>query len=233
MSHSGGEIYCKSCGKELFLGERVATPSSKQTPSPSIPGQSPISILEPARTRFSLNTKQLIALWYGALVIIATALASTSTIGVIVAVLIATVATVYTLSGHPAIKKKTVLAWVLAPIATVGLLIGVIGLYDYAPSFKLTDVPSSKVRMFDLNMQLNSACGEITGRVSNYSDQVLKSAKLRIRLSDSTGPIDGATAEISLDVPSGETRSFTGSICGLRKSSSWTWTYDILEIRGD
>jgi hypothetical protein len=174
----------------------------------------------------------MIVLWYGATAAIGVVVASGSTIGICFGLLIGTGVIIFTLSEHPRVRKKRVAFWVLGPISALCLIFGGLLLFESKPSLRLVSVPATSAELFDLHMQLSYACGEITGRVRNHSEKTLKSIKVRVELSDPTGTIDGADTDISVEVPSGETRSFSSSVCGLRESPGWTWSYNVLEVRG-
>jgi len=175
----------------------------------------------------------MIVLWYGAVAcVVVAALSGSSAVGALVAVLVLTGMSVLTLSHHPNVRKKIVAAWVIGPILLLVLCVAGF-IYFSRRSNRLSDVSPDTIALFDLHMSLSYSCGEVTGRVRNHSERTLKSIKLRITLSDSTGPIDGADASTFVEVPAGETRSFSASVCGLRESPGWTWSYSLLEVRGE
>jgi len=226
---------CSQCGRDLFLGSSESEPqveatrSNTETPAPT-PLSSDHSAVSPPR---GINTKQMIALWYGAVACVVVAMLSgSSTVGALVAVVMLTGMSVVTLSHHTNVRKKVVAVWVIGPILLL-VLCAVGFVYFSRPSNRLSAVSPDSIAMFDLHMSLSYRCGEVTGRVRNHSEKTVKSIKFRITLSDSTGAIDGADASALVEVPSGETRSFSTSVCGLRESPGWTWSYSVLEVRGE
>jgi hypothetical protein len=227
---------CSQCGRALFLGSSESEPqvevakSNTESPAPEAPSTDHSAVQ--ARPR-GINTKQMIVLWYGAVAcVVVTVLSGSSTVGALVAVLVFTGMSVLTLSHHPNVRKKIVAVWVIGPILLLVLCVAGF-IYFSRRSSRLSDVSPDSIALFDLHMSLSYSCGEVTGRVRNHSERTLKSIKLRITLSDSKGPIDGADASAFVEVPSGETRSFNASVCGLRESPGWTWSYSVLEVRGE
>ena len=79
-----------------------------------------------------MNTKQLIAAWYGALVAaVLLVLAGRSTLDGVLAVGLVTGLLVYTFSAHPKAAKRTVLFAVGGPVLGL-VLIGVVGILNSA-----------------------------------------------------------------------------------------------------
>jgi len=227
---------CSQCGRDLFVGSSEPEPqveaAQSNTASPTPEAPSTVQSAVQAHPR-GINTKQMIVLWYGAVACVVVAvLSGSSTVGALVAVLVLTGMSVLTLSHHPNVRKRIVPVWVIGPILLLVLCVAGF-IYFSRPSNRLSDVSPDSIALFDLHMSLSNSCGEVTGRVRNQSERTLKSIKLRITLSDSTGPIDGADASAFVQVPSGETRSFNASVCGLRESPGWTWSYSVLEVRGE
>jgi hypothetical protein len=231
-----GNGRCTRCGRDLFLGisesepQAEAAQSNTESPVPEAPSTDHSTLQAHPR---GINATQMIVLWYGAAACVAVALLSgSSTVGALVAVPVLTGMSVLTLSHHPNVRKKLVAVWVIGPI--LGLALCAAGfIYFSRPSSRLSDVSPDSIALFDLHMSLSSSCGEVTGRVRNHSERTLQSIKFRVTLSDSTGPIDGADASAFVEVPSGETRSFSTSVCGLRESPGWTWSYSVLKVRGE
>ncbi len=227
---------CSQCGRDLFVGTSESDPQAEvaqsNTESPAPEARSTDHYAIQAHPR-GINTKQMIVLWYGAVACVVVAvLSGSSTVGALVAVLVLTGLSVLTLSHHPNVRKKIVAVSVIGPILLLVLCVAGFN-YFPRPSNRLSNVSPDSIALFDLHMSLSSSCGEVTGRVRNHSERTLKSIKFRVTLSDSTGPIDGADSSAFVEVPSGETRSFSTSVCGLRESTGWTWSYDVLEVRGE
>jgi hypothetical protein len=195
---------CSQCGRDLFLGSSESEPqvvaAQSDTGSPAPEASSTDQSAVRAHPR-GINTKQMIVLWYGAVACVVVAvLSGSSTVGALVAVLVLTGMSVLTLSRHPNVRKKIVAVWVIGPILLLVLCVAGF-IYFSRPSNRLSDVSPDSIALFDLHMSLSYSCGEVTGRVRNHSERTLKSIKFRIMLSDSTGPIDGADASASVDVP--------------------------------
>src|SRR5580704_18813634 len=96
-SNPTGSINCQHCGKELFApspGLQSGPEVAESTPGKSL-GTTMIQGLVQS-PKAGLNTKQLIVLWYGSIVIVGIALTSGSTVGALVAAIVATVLLVYT-----------------------------------------------------------------------------------------------------------------------------------------
>ena len=225
---------CTRCGAELFLGKSGLKELQHKAVEPVTDEHSPaISSHHTSPVNRGISTKQMIVLWYGVLGTITIIITSGSTLGITVAVLVLTGTTIYTLSPHPNVRRKQIVLWVVGPtVAVCGVGAGLF-LYQSKPSYHLSAIPGGSVELFDTKMSLSSYCGEITGRLRNHSSMHVKSVKLHITLSDTTGAIDGGDSEANVDVPASETRSFNSSICGLRETPGWTWSYSIVEIRGE
>ncbi len=230
------DTQCTRCGRELFIGVVESVPqehSSALNTEPTVPESPPTEQPAPTILHRGINTKQMIVLWYGALACVVVAIISgSSTVGAFLAVIVFTGMAVFTLSQQPNVRKQVVAIWVIGPLALSTLCVASI-IYFPRNRDHLSDISPDSIILFDTKMSLGSYCGEVTGRVRNQSDKAVKSIKVRITLSDSTGPIDGADAYASVEVPPGETRSFNTSACGLRESPGWTWNYKVLEVRGE
>lgn len=179
-----------------------------------------------------LSTAQLVFLWYGVFILCGIAIAAESVIGGVISVIAVTGLLVFSCYSHPGVKKRKAVLWIISP--PLLLVIGIGGLIynDSHPNMFRESIPVNQVQLFDLQMNLDSSCGDISGRVRNLSSKDLKWVQLRVQLSDASGIIDGGTADVSTEVPSAETRSFTATVCGLRPKPNWTWTYSVVSAKG-
>lgn len=139
---------------------------------------------------------------------------------------------VFSCYSHPGVRKRKAVFWIVLPLV---LLAGGIATIFYRESHSTafdSPIAVNQLELFDLSMNVGTYCGEITGRVRNLSSKELTSMKLRVQLSDPAGVIDGGTADVTVEVPSAETRSFTTTLCDLRPKPNWTWSYSVLEAKG-
>ena len=189
-----------------------------------------------------MNTKQLIAAWYGALVAaVLLVLAGRSTLDGVLAVGLVTGLLVYTFSAHPKAAKRTVLFAVGGPVLGL-VLIGVVGILNSASRsgedvtsqtntqrFRIVRaasdpaIPVDQLDVFDVEFEGGSVAGpstqSIVGRVTNRSDLRLTHLKIHLRLLSDGTVIDENDLVVYLVVFPGETRSFSGRVV-LRPAST-------------
>lgn len=222
---------CSSCGRQF---PPTASQVQQVTPPPVVgPSQPPTHIsAAPSGSMRQLSTAQLVFLWYGVFILCGIAIAAESVIGGVISVIAVTGLLVFSCYSHPGVKKRKAVLWIISP--PLLLVIGIGGLIynDSHPNMFRESIPVNQVQLFDLQMNLDSSCGDISGRVRNLSSKDLKWVQLRVQLSDASGIIDGGTADVSTEVPSAETRSFTATVCGLRPKPNWTWTYSVVSAKG-
>ena len=196
-----------------------------------------------------MNTKQLIAAWYGALVAaVVLVLAGRSALDGVLAVGIVTGLLVYTFSAHSKAAKRTVLFAVGGPVLGL-VLIGVISILSSAllrpvePEQQRTaqplrivgvspldfdrdpgvPIPIDLLDVFDVEFERGPVAGtliqNIVGRVTNRSDLRLTHLVVHLRLLSDGTVIDENDLRVLLTVPPGETRSFSGRVV-LRPAST-------------
>ncbi len=190
-----------------------------------------------------MNTAQLVVLWYAGFAIVATLLAHSeeSPTTLILAIILFAGLILFTLRNHPKANKKSVAIAVLSPLVLfVLLIISVAGYNEYIsrPS-SFTSIPLNQIEIFDTTLGFREGYSyheaTVSGRVLNSSALTLKFLTLQIAVvgKETNVQVDGATMVVSLDVPPGETRSFTATDNNMRPPESWSWSYTRLFASGE
>ena len=189
-----------------------------------------------------MNTKQLIATWYGGLLAtVMLGLAGRSTLEYMLGVAVVTGLFVYTFSAHPRANKRAVLLAVGGPIlslAVLATLAAVLNSRSSRPSRseevvretqperavprvtyrRIGDqsVPIGQLEVFDVGFEHGMVpvgdTQSVIGRITNHSDVTLTRLVLHLRLLTDRTVIDENDVAVGVSVPPGETRSFEGRV---------------------
>ena len=192
-----------------------------------------------------MNTWQLVALWFGGLVIAAigviAGLDSGSYSWLIFSVALLTALAIYTLRPHPNAKKRLVFWRVFISVGV--LVLGAAALYQVAvsrsgqpsaldrlaPSLNgqapapqkipmPTPIPLGEIEVFDVRW--TPGLQVLEGRIRNNSTVVFGTLVLDVDLLDSDEVIDGASLRVLEWVAAGEVRSFSAPL-KLRGRPEW------------
>jgi hypothetical protein len=224
---------CPECGRFRCS----CSPASDKPPDPLEDGPEPVAVKGPS-ARLSMNTAQLIVLWYAGLIIIAMlafkAIESSSAGFPISGVVLLAALLIYTLKPHPHARKRWVLAGVGGP-----LVLAALGLYFWlhyesgGPPARRRSLASIPHEQVDVVSPRLSGYGGLSGRLRNRSPLTVEVVALRISAFDGADKIAEGRASIEISVPSGEARDFNSHVSGLPSlPAGFRWEYRVVEVLG-
>lgn len=188
-----------------------------------------------------MNTNQLIILWYGGLAFLFSFLSGMGPgvpMAVGVGVLLLLVLLGWHHHSHHLNHRKLLLAIVL-PSCLVGIFAFMADTTEYDVGLPqatvLSVIPSQNVELVNPHFQHRFFLDQLSGQIKNNSSQKLTRLKLRVSLSDDTGPFEDFEAVIkNINVPPGETRSFSQTVGDphARFKKNVKWSYQVESALG-
>jgi hypothetical protein len=186
-----------------------------------------------------MNTKQLIILWYGAIITLIFLLSGESStvtlsiVGVVVLLLL-----IYSLGPHHRASKHKVLLAVVLPILLVGIGSFVFeGSSDYpgTPVTNLQVISPQSIELTDTHVHHAFFMDKISGQIKNNSSETIRSLVIQFNLNSASGQTEQNNVTFKgLSIAPGSTWNFNQSMFGIhpRLKNQWKWSFQILAAVG-
>jgi len=188
-----------------------------------------------------MSTKQLIVLWYGAIIMFVLLLVKVSSLAVLgVGAALLLLLLLYTMSRHHRASKHQVLLAIGLPMMLFGVTAFIMGdsvddpsMYWQAPAPSF--LSAAQVQIVDPKVQHSIFRDKISGKIQNNTGATLQSITLRVLFGG-----DAKTAETwhlkldNLNIAPGASAPFQQQIgdIHLKYKKSWPWSFQVVAAEG-
>jgi len=188
-----------------------------------------------------MSTKQLVVLWYGAIlmfVLLLVKVSSLITIGIGAGLLL--ILLIYSLSRHHKAHKGQLVLAIGLPMMLFGIggfVLG--GSVDnpsmYWESSPVSLLPTSEIQVLDTHVRHSFLSDTISGKIQNNSSATVQSLTLRVLFGGEAKTAENWHVKISnLNIPPGSSAPFSEKVGDFHLSlkKNWPWSFQVLAVEG-